>query len=959
MSIQSTALAVQASCWMLLGLVVGACSSTDAPGAPGVGGSASGASDGGVSGESPGSREGGTANGSDEGSPSSADGDAIAIVRTGGPEHLTVDDRARPLNVEGAPLFGWFPQDPDGNEVQTAYQLQVIRELDAAPIWDSGKVASSEQSYVAYAGPKLDPGSSYTWIVRSWDRSDQPSPWSAKARFDTGLGDGDWAASWIRRQVSEVDDYTLARKELTVGKSPVVRARVYVAASQQYELYLNGQLVDRGLAFSYPGEGYYQTADATSAVKAGQALAIGIIYHWYGSGQGRPAGEAGLLARVVVDHEDGSREFSVTDGTWRVRRATQWQTGAPKRNGDGGDYVEHFDARQIPGGWAEPGYDATVSPWSAPQVIGAHPAGVFTHLKGQPSRLGYENVTPVSVKTLPDGAVVADFGAIIPARPIVTFAAGTAGRSVAMSCGYQLTADGHVSTVSSMNQGTDLSFTYVEKDGAQQFRPFTYFAWRYLQISAPGETLAKDAIQAIVQHSDAPPEDAAKFASSDPTLDGVFSLVQRSALYAAQEQFLDTPTREKGQFLGDAVNDSYATMAGSRERNTTQKAMREFIASQVRYWPDGRLNAVYPNGDGARDIPDFTEMFAVWVWRYYLETGDRVLLAEAYPVLKKVADYVWSYRNATTGLITNLAGGSGQYQYGIIDWPPVSRFGYDAATTAHTTVNILAFDVEHVVSDAAKALGGAATEVDTYAQRATDLTTSINARLRRADGVYIDGLAAGGAQSTHASQHATSYAIAFGIAPTADQAALATYIAGLGMQQGPMTAHLLLKALGDSGRADQVLTRLTDKVGLGWANVLAQGGTFTWESWTARALGDSESHGWGSQAVVDILEVLLGVRVASPGAATVLISPPDGVLTSAHGTLPTQRGPVSVEWTRTAGGLTLDIDVPVNVRAKVALPHPELNPTASGAGVPMPMPAEGGRAIFEAGSGRSHFVVGG
>src|SRR6185436_4605921 len=195
-------------------------------------------------------------------------------------------------------------------------------------------------------------------------------------------------------------------------------------------------------------------------------------------------------------------------------------------------------------------------------------------------------------------------------------------RAVAMSCGYQLTADGHVSTAAASNQSTDLSFSYTERDGAQEFLPFTYFAWRYLQIASPGETLGKDAIRAVVQHTDTVPEDAAKFGSSDPTLDKVFSLVQRSSLYATQEQFLDTPTREKGQFLGDSVNDSFATMAGSRERNTTQKGIREFMASQTRFWPDGRINAVYPNGDGGRDIPDFTEMYAGWVWRYYQETGD-------------------------------------------------------------------------------------------------------------------------------------------------------------------------------------------------------------------------------------------------------------------------------------------------------------------------------------------------
>jgi hypothetical protein len=59
------------------------------------------------------------------------------------------------------------------------------------------------------------------------------------------------------------------------------------------------------------------------------------------------------------------------------------------------------------------------------------------------------------------------------------------------------------------------------------------------------------------------PQYAAKFTSSDTTLNAVFDLVQRSALYSMQQQFVDTPTREKGQFLQDAVNESYATMLGS------------------------------------------------------------------------------------------------------------------------------------------------------------------------------------------------------------------------------------------------------------------------------------------------------------------------------------------------------------------------------------------------------------
>lgn len=46
-----------------------------------------------------------------------------------------------------------------------------------------------------------------------------------------------------------------------------------------------------------------------------------------------------------------------------------------------------------------------------------------------------------------------------------------------------------------------------------------------------------------------------------------------------------------------------------------------------------------------------------------------------------------------------------------------------------------------------------------------------------------------------------------------------------------------------------MLDLLTNDEDLGWANILAQDGTFTWEAWTLDPCTNfSESHGWGAQA---------------------------------------------------------------------------------------------------------------
>ena len=130
------------------------------------------------------------------------------------------------------------------------------------------------------------------------------------------------------------------------------------------------------------------------------------------------------------------------------------------------------------------------------------------------------------------------------------------------------------------------------------------------------------------------------------------------------------------------------------EQALNWQALRDFARSQARYWPDGRVNAVYPNGDGARDIPDFTELLP-GVGLAVLPA--RRAIGRRWPRCTRSsrASPPTSLRavDGQTGLVTRLPGGSGDYQYGIVDWPPAMRYGYDVGTAARdTTANALAVE---------------------------------------------------------------------------------------------------------------------------------------------------------------------------------------------------------------------------------------------------------------------------
>ncbi len=129
--------------------------------------------------------------------------------------------------------------------------------------------------------------------------------------------------------------------------------------------------------------------------------------------------------------------------------------------------------------------------------------------------------------------------------------------------------------------------------------------------------------------------------------------------------------------------------------------------------------------------------------------------------------------------------------------------------------------------------------------------------------------------------------------------------------------------LRQAGRDRDLLTRITDPNTPGWANVLARGGTFTWEVWNpSDTIGDSMSHGWGANVLVEIQRGLLGVEPTGPGYATFTVAPPRAGLAAASGRVPTPRGPIAVRWRRGSGpgAWTLDLTVPANATAAVRLP---------------------------------------
>jgi alpha-L-rhamnosidase len=910
------------------------------------------------------------------------------------PTSLTVNGVDAPIGVDPDDVsFAWRVSDGRRGARQGGYRLAVWPASaggdgpPAHPTWDSGWVREARQAFVAYGGPALAADTAYRWTVRTADAGGVQGPWSAAGSFATGLRDGDWSAQWLRPGPAAPvpEEYAYLRTVVRPSPSPIVRATAYVAAAHKYQLWANGKMAATGPCFAYPDQAYYQATDVSGILRAGRPNAVGLLHHWYGAGNGRPAAVPGAMVQLSVHHADGTREVFGTDGDWKEFPA-EWQP-APPRNNECHDFVEIIDGRQSPLGWSDPDYDD--AGWQAPTVLG--PAGTtpFTALYAQRTWIEEHPVAPTSVRTLANGSVVVDFGKIYAARPTVAFLKGVAGRTITMHVGYLLDSDGQVSTTHG-TQGTDLSFTYIQRGGAQRFVPFTFLGFRYLQVDSPGEAMPASRFVALARHTAMPPTDPAVFDSGNDTLDAVWALCAHSALYASHEQFVDTPTRQKGQFVCDSTNESQAIMHAYSDQNQSWQGLRDFARSQARYWPGGQVNDIYPSGTYASTIPDFTELYVEWLWRYYQRTGDITTLAAFYPVAQRIGGYVWAAVDPTTGLVTNLPGGGSTYPGGAVDWPPQMRYGYDMATIARTVVNVLGANVFNRLALMAPVVGDPAA-VAGYRTQGAAITAAINGRLVGPDGVYIDGLLPDGSQSTHASQQANALALAYGLVPASRMAAVGAHVASLGIALGPDHGLELVRGLHAAGLDAHIVHILTDPHGPGWAHILATGGTFCWESWTPNtAEQDSLSHGWGSGALAGVQEALLGVTVlgvgpgttstsatggvggsplpATPGVTLVEVRPPTEGLQSASGHVPTVAGPVAVQWSWSAGrpgDLALTCSLPANTSARVRVPADSPSkvsesgrPAASSPGVTV-LSHGGGEVVLAVGAGTYRFRASG
>ena len=566
-----------------------------------------------------------------------------------------------PLGVDvGAPRFCWkLVTDSPGTRgiVQSAYQVLVatspeVLAGDQGDVWDSGRVESNQSTQVVYRGKPLQSGKGYWWKVRAWagelksdgakGGAEEAGQWSKSAHWEMGLlRPEDWTATWIEAPPAselqgEYGPVPILRKEFSLPSKTIVKARLYVTALGLYEMHLNGQRVgDHVFAPDWTDYGKrvrYQVYDVTSLVKPGGNALAGMLGNgWYcghiGNGGFQAWGKVpALFCQLVVTYDDGSEERIVTDGSWKVHSspitASDFMLG------------EDCDARLEIAGWDEPGLDE--GDWSTAHER-AEAARSLNGQVDQPVRAIAE-LRPKSVSEPAKGQWTYDFG-----QNMVGFVrlkvSAPAGTKITLRHAEMLNEDGSL-YVTNLRRAASVDTYICKGEGVETWQPrFTFHGFRYLEITGLPQAPTIDDVTGIVVASDIPR--TGEFACSNLGVNQLQSNIQ----WGMRGNYLAVPTDcpqrdERMGWMGDAqVFVRTAAYNGDVAAFFTKWLLDVDDAQRA----DGAFTDVCPSphgkGGGNHGVPGWADAGVICPWSIYLMYGDRRILAEHLPAMKRWVDW--------------------------------------------------------------------------------------------------------------------------------------------------------------------------------------------------------------------------------------------------------------------------------------------------------------------------------
>lgn len=677
--------------------------------------------------------------------------------------------------------------------------------------------------------------------------------------------DKQWQAKWImdprfagltprnllHKQLAEVtlpehradlkNIHLLVRKKFYLAEK-IRNAFFEITADDYYKLYINEHFVGQGPAPGYHFHYNYNRYNVTEYLQSGaNIIAVhlyyqGVINRVWNSGDYRQ----GMIAELFINDE----LCLMTDSSWKCAPAKEYL--GSETFGYETQFVENIDNRLKEADWRKPDYDD--GDWANTYENPADDHKLVLQIT--PPLAVYE-IKPAKVKQLDEGHYLLDFGQEITGQ-FKMKARGEAGQTVEIRCGEELEEGSGEHVRYKMRCNCNYRDIWTLSGGEDLLEYYDYKAFRYVELLAPKNVLQPASFSALVRHY---PFDETKcrFESSNPLLNQIWEICKNGVKYGAQEVFVDCPSREKGQYLGDVTVTSHAHLYLSGDLRLFKKALRDFALS-ARICPG--LMAVAP-GSYMQEIADFSLQWPLQLLNYYRQSGDWEFLEEMYPVAEGILQYFKQFQRAD-GLLENV-----KEKWNLVDWPENLRDGYDfdlaqpvVGDGCHNVINAFYCGAVKTVNEIRELLGIEYTDEFPALKKAF-----IKAFYRPDRKLFADSTVSG-----HTALHANFIPLFFGLAPEEAHKNVVDLIRKKRLNCGVYNTYFLLKGLARIGEFQLIYDLLTGEDEHSWANMIREGATTCFEVWgKEQKWNTSLCHPWASAPVPVLIEDIAGLYPVKPG----------------------------------------------------------------------------------------------
>jgi len=752
-----------------------------------------------------------------------------------------------------------------------------------------------------------------------------------------------WRARWIAPDgIAAVRNAAFeARATFTLDRL-VDRAVLHIAAESRYRLSLNGVAVGVGPVRGTATVNFFDSYDVASLLLPGENCVVVSV-----QSPNFPTFKAAPIQPcVLIQLDEGT--LLATGEHWECRPLPGWRCDVDEFTFQIGD-MEWYDLGADATGWKPASVVAVDGkrllprdipaleerrhmPAAAP-VTFAVPPGVVTRaiadrMNSEPhdtvkplplGRLCQESGEPVVIRPREDGAgvgLVVDFGREV--NGALEIDVTSSGRAV-LDIGYgeQLTDGCRLATVAMDYRFAD---RYVLRPGRQSVTNlFGERGFRMVQLVFRdfGGDVRIHAVRGIDRRY--PFAERARFTSSDPLLDRIWTMCVETLRACATDAFVDCPWRENAFYVNDMLVENAGVLQAFGDPRLSARCLR-LAVSQARQ--DGLVPGPVPTGL----VPGMSEA----------ESADRLVLLAANALLPLVVEDYLAY-SGDTGLVTELIDPIAGIFRTFAGWasvdgpirPPARHWNFVDWSYELAGRN---FDGQEAAAlEWCWVLGlQSASRLARHVGREKDSRRWSDAAHRRAavtDRVFWD-------------PQRRRYADRPGRGPEASRLvqALALLVQGEGPRSADLAVALehgdllepelymqsfVLRALAAIGRVESAL----DRIRRWWGPIARSGSPTVWEFAVVqqgKAAMDGRGslcHGFSTAPVGFLQRTVLGIAPLAPGFARFSVDPRLAGLRTAAGSVPTPVGDIGVDWHAGASGVRGYVDVPNGLEGELPDGH--------------------------------------